>query len=203
MEQRGGVSSMTSSPPNCKDVPRYSDDAIQRCLNLYLKDATFARIADITGVTRATLHTWAKRGELTEGVTWQEYREAMHEAMVQEVRMEELERTVDKERAYLEQVKQDLREIVYEELIRKYRDGDFKASIGDMTEVVKLYSMLENGAAEKMAFAEFFATKVLAIVFDVVSDKDFAAIKARIALMQAEVEAKLNPLSITHSLVAA
>lgn len=179
----------------------YSEEQKQNALNLYLKDASVTRIEQMTGITRATLHTWMKKGELTDGDPWQMYRDKLRAEQLQATRRAELQAVVDGERKYLDQVKHDLREIVYENVIAKFRAGEFDVKVGDLTEIVKLYNQLENGAAEKIAFAEYFAGKVLEIVYDIIDEKQYVELRQKLESYQTEIEAKLNPLSIAHQVV--
>ena len=182
-------------------MANYTESQKQNALNLYLKDANVARIEGMTGITRATLHNWMKKGEMTGGVSWQVYRKETREVELQQTRTAELEKVASGERQYLEQVKHDLREVVYEQVIAKFRDGNFDAKVGDVTEIVKLYNMLENGAAEKIAFGRYFVGKIMEITFDILTEKQFAELKAKVTGLQVEVEAKLNPLSVAHTFV--
>ena len=154
----------------------------------------------MTNITAATIHNWKKSGKLTDGVRWDLYRERHEEKYLQQTKTRDLSKSVEGETAFLEEVKKDLREVLYAGVVSKIQAGDFHASTRDFTEIVKLYNMLENGASEKMAFAHFFVGKIMEVVVDMLDDRQFAAFKLKIDGIQTEVEAKLNPLSITHQI---
>jgi IS30 family transposase len=177
-------------------MARLTDEKRQEILSLYMKDTTVTAIESLTGVTRATIHSLMRKGWGTNGVSWQEYRERHRDVSLQVNRAAELEKANGEKKQFLEAAKDDLREIAYEKVIEKIRTGQFDAKVGDLTEIVRLYNMLENGAAEKMAFAKFFVGKVMEIVIDILTERQYAEFRVKVELLQQEVEAKLNPLML-------
>lgn len=158
------------------------------------------RIEQLTGVNRKTIYRWITKGEMTNGIHWDEVRKMDLERRMAMQRIDELEAVARGERTWLEQVKDDLRNVVYEGVVRKMRDGQFDAKVGDLAEIVKLYNLLENGAAEKMAFAQWFASQILEIAIEIMDSRQVELFRLRAQTLQQETYAKLNPLSVAGTL---
>lgn len=178
----------------------FTPEKKQQVLDLYLRDNPTTRIEQLTGVNRKTIYRWAEDGELTGGKPWGRVKREEEEYRITQQRIKELEAVAKGERTWLEMVKDDLREVVYEEVVNKFRSGQFDAKVGDLAEIVKLYNLLENGAAEKMAFAQWFARKMLELAMEIMDVQQVELFKTRAELLQQETYAKLNPLSVAGTL---
>lgn len=173
----------------------HDTDSVQAALNSYMVSGEPSAVHKATGVPIRTIHHWMKQGLLTNGIPWKEYRQQMKAAELMNTRTAELEALRSGERSRKEQMMIDLWETVYERVVQKINLGDFDASPRDLTEILKLNEALENRSQEKIEFAKWFLSRVLAELLPIIDDRQYALFKAKMISLSQEVEARVNPLS--------
>lgn len=176
-------------------MPSYDHFDEMRARDLFMAGKTITEICARDDMpSRPVVTQWSKEGRGTDGIPWKEYREAREQQMILEAKEKRLAERASKGRDFLEEVKEDLIGPVYLGLIAKIQAGDFDVKLGDITEIVKLYAMLDNQASEKMEFAAWFVRKMFDLCLEIMDEKQFAQFKTKAMLLQHDVEAKLNPI---------
>lgn len=171
--------------------------------DLFFARVTMSEISRRKGMpSRRTLHSWAEAGEATDGIPWEDAREKREAEQMQASRMKALQEENDATRDFLEQAKEDVKKL-YRRVRDKVLYEEVEVKPKDVTEMLRLFSLLENQEAEVQLKHEKFVRKVFQILIGEVDERQFASIKNKVALMMREEEAEQHPIERTRALLPA
>ena len=141
--------------------------------------------------SRGTLYNWAKKGEpqsLTGGDDWFDWADREDAKDAEAARQQELKRAEKQDLSWAEAEKDRVRELAVEAHRQLTSAEGQSISASQYRELIELYLRLDNLSQEKIEWQQAQFTKMLTVLMEHVSEKQFAAIKAD--FMQLEHEAR-------------
>ena len=157
--------------------------------------AEIARRQACGGVSRKTIHEWAKSGRLTDGIPWKDVRKKREESAVMVAQTNEIQRhkgAAESQAEFYERALRNMKE-TFDVIMTKAKAGTIQYSVSDLEVVMRQIALLENQAAEKMKFASFFVRMVMVLLNEELQHEDYLRVTTKLALLQSKVEAELKP----------
>lgn len=176
-----------------------TDEKVQQALTLYLSRVPIAEIAALCNVAQSSIYNWMRAGRMSNGIKWKEYRKAKEKEAVTRAKNRNLANAADDTAEFFAQAKGDVRD-VYNKLIDKLKDGQFKPTVADISTLLTLTATLDNHGAEKIEWMEKMMAKILGIVIDIMDKEQFARFELKMIEMRDTEVAKLDPI-VKHQFV--
>jgi DNA-binding transcriptional MerR regulator len=120
-----------------------SRSTVERALNLFMDHDSKTAIAKQVGVSRRTLHGWAKNGVLTDGEPWNEYREKQEAIQEMDQRAKTLQPEVERIDDFYDENRDNLRTALTN-LTEDMAKGTVELKPNDAQVIYKLIQRIDN-----------------------------------------------------------
>lgn len=176
----------------------YTDFDKEKCLKMFLNGMSFKEIsAELDGrPSHQTLYNWSERGEpqsLTGGMDWFTYKQKVDESRLEVSRKRSLQRESEEGKAFIDEAK-TMTENAFKKVYERIMEGTADVRGSDLDKMLRLYLLLDNQAAEQVAWMENFATQVFGMAFEIMTEQQFHTFKSKVLDLQYKKRQELEPL---------